>query len=426
LKTDFVFEINGTFRDRIPSLSKDERARLEENLLRDGCREPLCIWFDNDIGTYYLLDGHNRFEICERHDIGYSTTEIEGIDSFEDALDWIDKNQIGKRNLSPDDFRIISGRIYNRRKKNFGGDRKSESSPQIEDLKTSAIVASELGVSKATIERNGQRAEVYDAMKSIGDEEAAEAAKTLPQAIVAKVLVETKKSEQEETEKIWQEQRLEEKYEDHFEKSFEEFPGNYVGIGRQLVDKADAEIERQNRLRVAAELKSAKAVHVSQNTGMPEWYTPPVFIESARVVLGTIDTDPASSEIAQRTVKAETFYTVDDNGLDQKWLGNVWMNPPYTSGLIDQFIDKLKKHVVGDDVFAAIVLVNNATETKWFQSLASISSAICFPSSRIRFLDPEGNLGAPLQGQAIAYIGPDAEEFKMEFSKFGFCMETMQ
>ena len=62
---------------------------------------------------------------------------------------------------TPDDFRIISGRIYNRRKKNFGGDRKSESSPQFEDLKTSAIVASELGVSKATIERNGQRAEVY-------------------------------------------------------------------------------------------------------------------------------------------------------------------------------------------------------------------------------------------------------------------------
>ena len=159
---------------------------------------------------------------------------------------------------------------------------------------------------------------------------------------------------------------------------------------------------------------------------MPEWYTPSVYIEAARNVLGIIDTDPASSEIAQKTVKAETFYTVDDNGLDQKWLGNVWMNPPYTSGLIDQFIDKLKKHVVGDDVFAAIVLVNNATETKWFQSLASMSSAICFPASRIRFLNQEGEPGSPLQGQAIAYIGPDSEEFKMEFSKFGFCMESAQ
>lgn len=426
-----MFSVNNVFRDRIPKLTNEEKDRLEANIIRDGCREPLCTWFSLHDGVSYLLDGHNRFEICERNEIDFSVTKIQGIESFEDALDWIDKNQIGKRNLSPDDFRIISGRIYNRRKKTkaeagaIGG----SSKPQIDvclQEPTSAIVASELGVSKATIERNGQRAEVYDAMKAIGDEEAAEAAKILPQAVVAKVLVETKKSEQKETEKIWNEQRLEEKYDDHFEKTSEELPGDHVGIGKQLVDKAASEIERQNRLRVAAELKSAKAVHVSQNTGMPEWYTPPVFIDSARAVLGTIDTDPASSEIAQRTVKAETFYSVDDNGLEQEWSGNVWMNPPYTSGLIDQFIDKLKKHVVNEDVFAAIVLVNNATETKWFQSLASISSAICFPSSRIRFLDPEGNLGAPLQGQAIAYIGPDAEEFKMEFSKFGFCMEAMQ
>jgi hypothetical protein len=73
------------------------------------------------------------------------------------------------RNLSPDDFRIISGRIYNRRKSQ--GVRNDLTYPQIEEkLKTSEVVANELGVSKATIERNGQRAEVYDAMKAIGQE----------------------------------------------------------------------------------------------------------------------------------------------------------------------------------------------------------------------------------------------------------------
>lgn len=405
-----MFSVNSVFRDRIPKLTNEEKERLEANIVKDGCREPLCTWFSLDDGVSYLLDGHNRFEICERNEIDFSVVKIQGIQSFEDALDWIDRNQIGKRNLSPDDFRIISGRIYNRRKKAQGGTGANQhvQKPQIEESAlTSAIVASELGVSKATIERNGQRAEVYDAMKAIGDEEAAEAAKTLPQAVVAKAVTEFK---QPKTEPV----RAKPEEPDH----------RFDWIQKENERKKQQ--ETQDRLRVAAELKSAKAVHVSQNTGMPEWYTPPVFIESARAVLGTIDTDPASSEIAQRTVKAETFYSVDDNGLEQEWSGNVWMNPPYTSGLIDQFIEKLKKHVVNDDVFAAIVLVNNATETKWFQSLASISSAICFPSSRIRFLDPEGNLGAPLQGQAIAYIGPDAEEFKMEFSKFGFCMETMQ
>lgn len=402
-----MFSVNDIFRDRIPKLTNEEKERLEANIVKDGCREPLCTWFSLDDGVSYLLDGHNRFEICERNEIDFSVVKIQGIQSFEDALDWIDRNQIGKRNLSPDDFRIISGRIYNRRKKALGG-QTPKGVPQIEaPVPTSAIVASELGVSKATIERNGQRAEVYDAMKAIGDEDAAEAAKTLPQVAIAKAVTEFK---QPKTEPV---RGKPEEPDDRFD---------WI----QKENERKKQQETQDRLRVAAELKSAKAVHVSQNTGMPEWYTPSVFIESARAVLGTIDTDPASSEIAQRTVKAETFYSVDDNGLEQEWSGNVWMNPPYTSGLIDQFIEKLKKHVVNDDVFAAIVLVNNATETKWFQSLASISSAICFPSSRIRFLDPEGNLGAPLQGQAIAYIGPDAEEFKMEFSKFGFCMETMQ
>lgn len=61
----------------------------------------------------------------------------------------------------PDDFRIISGRIYNRRKQSLGG-QTPKGVPQIEaPVPTSSIVASELGVSKATIERNGQRAEVY-------------------------------------------------------------------------------------------------------------------------------------------------------------------------------------------------------------------------------------------------------------------------
>jgi hypothetical protein len=60
---------------------------------------------------------------------------IAGIENIEDALDWVDRNQIGKRNLSPDDFKIISGRIYNRRKKN-DGQRGPEKLPQFEEAFT--------------------------------------------------------------------------------------------------------------------------------------------------------------------------------------------------------------------------------------------------------------------------------------------------
>ena len=96
------------------------------------------------------------------------------------------------------------------------------------------------------------------------------------------------------------------------------------------------------------------------------------------------------------------------------------MNPPYSASLIIQFTSKLVRHVQARDVISAIVLVNNATETSWFCELVGVASAIAFPKTRVRFLKPDGNHGAPLQGQAILYIGDDAESFRHEFLKFGW------
>jgi len=160
--------------------------------------------------------------------------------------------------------------------------------------------------------------------------------------------------------------------------------------------------------------------HVANNSGENEWYTPKCYIESARQVMGSIDLDPASSEIANQRVKAKTFYTQEDNGLLFDWFGNVWMNPPYAQPLITQFITKL----VQSDILQAIVLVNNATETAWGQTLLKASSAVCFHQSRIRFIDPNGNLGqSPLQGQMICYIGIFPEIFAQEFSKYGTILQ---
>ena len=61
--------------------------------------------------------------------------------------------------------------------------------------------------------------------------------------------------------------------------------------------------------------------HVTRNTGNFEWYTPAYIIEAARKTMGTIDLDPASSVIANETVKATTFYTIDDDGLIKEWGG---------------------------------------------------------------------------------------------------------
>ena len=78
--------------------------------------------------------------------------------------------------------------------------------------------------------------------------------------------------------------------------------------------------------------------------------------------MGSIDTDPASNDIANKIVKAEKYYTIETNGLAHDWTGNVWMNPPYSSDLISKFVEKLKEQRANYN--QAIILVNNATETQ--------------------------------------------------------------
>ncbi len=159
--------------------------------------------------------------------------------------------------------------------------------------------------------------------------------------------------------------------------------------------------------------------HSSFNTGEHEWYTPQIYIEAARNVLGGIDLDPASSPAAQKLVKAKTYYTKKADGLSKKWAGRVWMNPPYESGLVDKFVGKLVDAFLAREVSAAIVLVNNSTDTNWFQSAALNATEICFPQGRVKFLDESGEEGAPLQGQALLYFGNAQKRFKEQMAPFG-------
>lgn len=163
---------------------------------------------------------------------------------------------------------------------------------------------------------------------------------------------------------------------------------------------------------------AAENPHVSNNSGENEWYTPVEFVDAARKVMGDIDLDPASCEVANKTVKAKTIFTIANDGLSQKWYGNVWLNPPYASDLIGKFANKTAESK--KDINQAIVLVNNATETQWFNTLIEVASAIVFPKSRVKFCMANGNTGAPLQGQAFIYIGAYPERFLKVFKKYGW------
>lgn len=210
-----------------------------------------------------------------------------------------------------------------------------------------------------------------------------------------------------------------------------------VGMSPRTYDKAKAVVQAAAAPDAPPEVVAAKEAmdasgkvdpayravtrHVVQ-TGSSEWYTPAPIIASARAVLGEIDLDPASSPVANETVRATEFFDEKADGLLQHWAGRVWLNPPYASGMVEPFVGRLKTFIESSDIQAAVLLVNNATETGWFQSIAPLASAGCFPRGRIRFNGPDGKpVGQALQGQVILYFGDEDGLFTEEFKQHGTC-----
>jgi len=162
-------KIDPEFKDLIPVLSNDERALLEENLVKDGCRDPLVVWAGENI----LLDGHTRLEICTRRGIEFKVVEIE-LPDREAAADWIDANQLGRRNLTRDQASLLRGRRYNRAKKaaHDGGKGQKRSGDQNDTHSepTAEHLAKQHGVSAPTIKRDGKFAAAVEKVKAVDPE----------------------------------------------------------------------------------------------------------------------------------------------------------------------------------------------------------------------------------------------------------------
>jgi len=157
---------------------------------------------------------------------------------------------------------------------------------------------------------------------------------------------------------------------------------------------------------------------VEKHRGEQENYTPEYIIEACRSVMGSIDLDPASCEYTQRIVKATQFFTEKENGLEQNWYGNVFLNPPYQMPLIRQFVEKLIKEL--PRLKAAILLTNNNTDTKWFLKAAQNAQMICFTKGRIHFYTKEKEETQPTNGQTLFYFGNNEMKFREVFSGIGW------
>lgn len=109
-KKVYELKINEEFKYLIAPLLKKEYLQLEENIIKDGCRDSIIVW--NGV----IIDGHNRYEICRRHQIPFSIQEIE-FECDEAAAAWICSNQLGRRNITDETRKFLIGKQYDAEKR---------------------------------------------------------------------------------------------------------------------------------------------------------------------------------------------------------------------------------------------------------------------------------------------------------------------
>ena len=161
-----TLRIDPELRALIPPLTEEEKRLLEESIVSEGCRDPLVVWGD------VLIDGHNRYDICTRRDVPFRVVQREFADKHE-AKDWIIRNQLGRRNLTPEQRSYLFGKQYQERKRAQGGTGANqytrEQTPQSEG--TAQKIAAENKVSRATVERAAQFALAVDTIaRNVGEE----------------------------------------------------------------------------------------------------------------------------------------------------------------------------------------------------------------------------------------------------------------
>ena len=202
-----------------------------------------------------------------------------------------------------------------------------------------------------------------------------------------------------------------------------------VGVDKRLAHRArklaempsDVFEDHLSRWRDDAQADGRVTTTFRQNgTGNDEWYTPAEYIEAAREAMGGIDFDPASIAVAQRTVRAKVFCSIDDDGLSKRWRGRVWLNPPYSQPTLDSFIDKLFTEIQSGRVSQAILLTHSFTDTTWFHKAESRAALLCFTRGRIRFVSCQGEVRNPPLGQTLFYYGQHGARFRKAFRPFGF------
>ncbi len=168
-----------------------------------------------------------------------------------------------------------------------------------------------------------------------------------------------------------------------------------------------------------------------------EWFTPPQYADAAREVMGSVDLDPASNEIANRLIKAKRYFTIEDDGLSKKWhCDSLFVNPPYgklgARSNQDLWSRKLMEEFLCARTQSAIILTRVVAGYVWFDNLFhKVRPPVCITEGRIAFIKPEwvnedGSVTRPKKGagrskvaSAFWYFGSGSDKFEKVFKEFG-------
>lgn len=201
--------------------------------------------------------------------------------------------------------------------------------------------------------------------------------------------------------------------------------------------------------------------NINADSGDDEYYTSTIIIEAARATMGSIDLDPASSDKANRTVKADNYWTKDGDALsfhtwryfnmdredfDMRRAGNVWMNHPFGKGEkackkkcikkicrerghhIDQdipgnneWINKLLTEYKKGNIKQACCITFASTSESWFKRLMQYPQ--CYLQPRTNYLTPDGKIKQGVtKGSCVTYLGSHVDRFYRNFKHIGTVM----
>lgn len=192
--------------------------------------------------------------------------------------------------------------------------------------------------------------------------------------------------------------------------------------------------------------KQNNANLINQTSGDFEYYTPEPWPNLARCLMGQIDLDPASNEVANQRIKAVRYYTEEQDGLSLPWAGKVWMNHPFHRGELacpdntakckkktckkrgyhitqdiagnDAWINKLITEYQNGAITEAVIICFCSSSEGWFRPLLKFPQL--FPDGRVNYKRPDGsNAVGVTKGSVITYLGQNTKGFAKLFGPYG-------